>query len=159
MRVLSIDPGYDRLGIAIVEKKSSASKEILVYSSCKQTSSSLPFSERLSELGSEIEYVIQQYSPDVTAIEKLYFTNNQKTAMRVAQVIGAIIYIVKSKNLEVYEYTPLQIKSACTGNGRADKKQIMTMLPHLVNIDKDIEYDDEYDAIAVGITHLAHNSI
>jgi len=158
MIVLSIDPGYERLGVAIIEKDiETGNKEKLLYSDCIQTSAQLPFPERLRILGTETEILIKKYKPKILAIEKLYFQNNQKTAMNVAQVIGAIIYIAKSHGLEVYEYTPLQIKSACAGNGRADKKQIITILPHLIKIEKEIKYDDEYDAIACGITHLAHN--
>jgi crossover junction endodeoxyribonuclease RuvC len=157
LKVLSIDPGYERLGVAVIEKVDAGSKEALVYSACVKTPATLPFQDRLVGLGLEVERLIKKYKPNVMAIEKLYFTNNQKTAMGVAQVIGALVYIAKSKGLEVYEYTPLQIKSACAGSGRADKKQMMTMLPHLIQIDKDIKHDDEYDAIAVGLTHIAHN--
>ena len=158
MKILGIDPGYERLGVAIIEKDiGTGGKEVLLHSGCIQTSAQLPFSERLRILGAEIEELIKKYKPHSLTIEKLYFQNNQKTAMNVAQAIGVIIYIAKSHGLEVFEYTPLQIKSACAGSGRADKKQIMTMLPHLIKIDKSIKYDDEYDAIAVGLTHLAHN--
>ncbi len=158
LKILGIDPGYERLGVAIIEKDTeTGGKEVLLHSDCIKTSAKLPFPERLELLGSAVEYIIDKYKPTVLAIEKLYFQNNQKTAMNVAQSIGALIYIAKSKGLDVYEYTPLQIKSACAGNGRADKKQIMAMLPHLIKIEKEIQYDDEYDAIAVGLTHLAHN--
>ncbi len=158
MKIISIDPGYERLGVAIIEKNiDTGSKEVLLHSDCIQTSAKLPFSERLRLLGTEVEGLIKKYKPHSLAIEKLYFQNNQKTAMHVAQTIGAIIYIAKSHGLEVFEYTPLQIKSACAGSGRANKKQIMVMLPHLIKIKKEIKYDDEYDAIAVGLTHLAYN--
>ncbi len=157
MKVLGIDPGYERLGVAIVEKDiGHGAKEVLLYSDCIKTSSKLPFPARLAVLGDAVQQLIAKHKPDALAIEKLYFTNNQKTAMNVAQAIGAIIYIAKSGGVEVYEYTPLQIKVACAGNGRADKQQIMTMLPHLIKIDKEIKYDDEYDAIAVALTHVAH---
>ena len=157
MRVLGIDPGYERLGISIVETANNSPKDILIYSDCLQTSAKLPFTERLLQLGKEIEQIIDEYEPDTLAIEKLYFTNNQKTAMNVSQTIGMLIFIAKSYNLDIFEYTPMQIKVACGGNGRADKKQIMTLLPHLITIDKDIKYDDEYDAIATALTHLAHS--
>ncbi len=152
MKILGIDPGYERLGVAVIEK---GDTDTLLYSDCIKTSAELPFSERLLILGKSIETIIKDYSPDVLSIEKLYFTNNQKTAMNVAQAIGTLIYIAKINGLEVFEYTPLQIKSACTGSGRADKRQMMLMLPNLIKINKKIEYDDEYDAIAVCITHSA----
>lgn len=152
MRVLAIDPGYERLGVAVIDGGS------LVFSECFQTPSTLPFSDRLLLVGREVRSVIERHAPETLAIEKLYFTSNQKTAMQVAQVIGAVTFIAHDSGLSVYEYTPLQIKSACTGNGRADKRQIMAMLPHLIRIDKEIKHDDEYDAIAVGLTHLAHHT-
>jgi len=157
MKILGIDPGYERLGVAIIEKNNPGDKEILLYSDCIQTSAQLPFPDRLNLIGNEVVSIIKKHAPKALAIEKLYFQNNQKTAMNVAQVIGTLIYIAKLHGLDVYEYTPLQIKSACAGNGRADKKQVMAMLPHLIKIKKDIKYDDEYDAIACGLTHLAHN--
>jgi len=155
MRILGIDPGYDRLGVAILEKDSNK-KEVLLHSACVQTSSKLPFSDRLFIIGETIDALIQKYAPHTLAIEKLYFQNNQKTAMYVSQTIGMLVYIAKKYNLEIFEYTPLQIKSACTGNGRANKKQIISMIPHIIKIEKEIQYDDEYDAIACGITHCAY---
>lgn len=157
MKILSIDPGYERLGVAIIEKNKVGTKEVLLYSNCIKTSAKLPFPERLELLGKAVKHIIEKYEPKTLAIEKLYFQNNQKTAMNVAQAIGVFIYIAKSQGLTIYEYTPLQIKSACTGNGRADKKQMTFMLPKLIKIGKEIQYDDEYDAIAIGLTHIAHN--
>ena len=157
MKILGIDPGYERLGVSVIEKATeSGADEVLLYSDCIKTSSKLPFPDRLVQLGEEISRLIDVHKPEVLAIEKLYFTNNQKTAMYVSQAIGAIIYIARSKSLAIYEYTPLQIKVACAGNGRADKKQIMTMLPLLIKIEKEIKHDDEYDAIATALTHIAH---
>ncbi len=158
MKTIGIDPGYERLGVAIIEKDININKkEVLLYSDCVKTPATLPFLDRLTIIGETVKQLIKKHKPKVLAIEKLYFNSNQKTAMHVSQVIGAIIYIAKSQNIKVYEYTPLQIKSAITGNGRADKKQIMTILPHLIKIEKEIKHDDEYDAIAVGLTHLAYN--
>ncbi len=156
MRILGIDPGYDRLGVAIIEKDSDT--ERLLYSECVKTQKKDTFIDRLKDVGETVSDLISIYEPNVLAIEKLYFTNNQKTAMNVSQVIGAIIYIAKSRNMNVHEYTPLQIKSACTGNGKANKNQMMSMIPNLIQITKKIKYDDEYDAIAVCITHSAYNS-
>ncbi len=159
MIILGIDPGYERLGVAILEK--TENKEVLLFSDCIKTSAKLPFSDRLISLGDSVTNLIEGYKPNVLAIEKLYFHNNQKTAMYVSQVMGAIIYISKNKNMQIEEYTPLQIKSAITGNGKANKQQIMSMLHHLVRINKKIKYDDEYDAIATCLTcsayHKGHN--
>lgn len=153
MNVLAIDPGYERLGIAVLE--GTTGKEELLYSDCFKTSATLPFQERLKLIGDETIRLIEKLKPSALAIEKLYFNTNQKTAIAVAEVIGAIKYIAKSKDLEVFEYTPLQVKSAVTGNGRGSKKDVINMLYKLIKIEKEIKYDDEYDAIAVGLTYFA----
>ncbi len=154
MRVLGIDPGYERLGVAIVEKKEK--KEILLFSDCFQTDKSEQLSERIFSLGQRVEELIKKWSPDALAIEKLFFTTNQKTAMGVSETKGAITYVARSAGLSVNEYTPLQIKIAITGYGKATKDQMLYMLTKLLKIDKTekIKHDDEFDAIAVGLTHL-----
>ena len=157
MKVLAIDPGYERLGIAILEKKP-RDKEQVIFSECFQTPKTSPFIERLHMVGLELKKIIKQYSPDAIAIESLFFTNNQKTAMHVAEIRGVIMYEAMNNSLKFAEYTPGQIKLAVTGDGRADKKQIFSMVQKLVKINKKIEFDDEYDAIAIGITFLAGKS-
>ncbi len=153
MKVLAIDPGYDRCGVAILERTRAG--DILLYSDCITTSARSPFATRLGGIGKRVGVLIKKFKPSSLAIENLYFNTNQKTAMRVAEVRGALIYIATISKLPVYEYTPPQVKSAVAGWGRADKKQMMAMLPKLIRIDKKIQHDDEYDAIALGITHLA----
>ena len=160
MRIISIDPGYERVGIAIAEKNPKPSvgqvqKEKLVYSDCFKTSAKIPLTERLFLIGQEIDKVIKKHKPEAMAIEKLFFTTNQKTVMGVSEARGVIMYQALFNKIPVFEYTPLQIKIAITGYGRGDKKQIIAMLQHLIKIEKEIKYDDEYDAIAVGLTHLA----
>lgn len=157
MRVLAIDPGYERLGIAVLEK-SAAGKIELIFSECFQTPKTSLFTERLHSVGVELRDVIKKYSPQAVAIESLFFTNNQKTAMHVAEVRGVIMYEAMNHELQFAEYTPGQIKNAVTGDGRADKKQIFSMVPRLVKIDRKIKFDDEFDAIAIGITFLACTS-
>ena len=152
MRVLAIDPGFGRCGIAVVEKLNN--KDVLLYSDCIETSAKLPFPERLAAVVAECERVLIETKPQYVALEKLYFSTNQKTAMQVAEVRGALISMATRHKLPVAEYTPMQVKSAL-GYGGADKKQMAKMLHMLVKIDKAIHHDDEYDAIAVGITHLA----
>lgn len=154
MKIISIDPGYERLGIAII-KKEETSKETLIYSACFKTSAKLPFTSRLKLIGDETERLIKKFSPSALAIETLFLSNNQKTAMRVSEVRGAILYIATINNLKIYEYTPLAIKIATTGYGKSTKNQMIAMIPRLIKIDKKIAHDDEYDAIAVGITCLA----
>ena len=164
MRVLAIDTGYGRCGMAVVEKNGTSTalgvngnKEILLYSACVETSAKADFAMRLAMVVSECSSLLSKYKPDCVAIEKLYVTKNQKTAMRVAEVRGALINCATNYGVEVFEYTPGEVKSAAGGWGGADKKQMATMLHALMRIEKEIKYDDEYDAIAIGITHLAHS--
>jgi len=154
MRILSIDPGFERVGVAIIEK-TSLKKDVLLFSECFKTSTKIPFCERLKNIGTEIEKVIKKYKPEVLSIEKLYFTTNQKTVMGVSEARGAIIYVSAKNNLRIYEYTPPQIKVAVTGYGKASKEMIMSMVPKLIDIKTKINSDDELDAIAVGLTCLA----
>lgn len=154
MRVLAIDPGYERVGIAVLEQ-SAGNKESVVYSDCFKTPSTLSFHERLHHIGKEIERCIATFSPEACAIEKLYFNSNQKTAMQVSEARGMMLYVFTKNQLPVYEYTPLQVKVAVTGHGRSDKKQVTAMVERLVSLTKGTRHDDEYDAIAVGITCLA----
>ncbi len=154
MRLIAIDPGYERLGIAIIEKNP-REKEVLLYSDCFKTDKKLPHYERLGLIGTEINRIISEYKPETLCLENLFFTNNQKTAITVAEARGVILYEAARHGLQVYEYGPGEIKVAVTGYGKSDKDQIIAMIPRLIKINKDIKHDDEYDAIAVGLTCLA----
>lgn len=155
MRILGIDPGYERLGLAVVEKTGASGSEALLHSECFQTDAALPFPERLARIGDRLAALIDTHSPAHVALENVYFNTNQKTAMDVAAVRGVALYLAKTHGLEVFEYTPPQIKSAIAGSGRGSKKEVTTMLHHLIAINKEIRFDDEYDAIAVALTHSA----
>jgi crossover junction endodeoxyribonuclease RuvC len=149
VRLLAIDPGYERLGIAILEK------DAVIFSECYKTGAKLDFSERLGLLGKRIAEIIEKYKPETMAIETLFLTTNQKTAMRVAEARGVIMYEGEKAGLKIFEYTPLQIKIAVTSYGKADKKALMDMVKKLVKIDSNKTSDDELDAIAIGLTCLA----
>lgn len=152
MRVLAFDPGYERLGVAVIEKNK---KEELLFSDCVRTDAKLPFSERLCMLGEAAEKLIKKWKPDCVALEEVYFENNAKTAMQVAKVMGALSYIAAAHKLPLHTYTPLQVKAAVTGSGRADKRAVAMMVRKLINLPLGKKLDDEIDAIAVGITCLA----
>lgn len=156
MKVLGVDPGYERLGVAILEKQPKK-KEDLLFSDCIRTSPKDDFSDRLFSLSQEFERLIKEYQPEQLAIEGLFFTTNKKTAMRVAEVRGVLIYLAKKAGLEVFEYNPLSIKTALTGYGKATKSQVDAMVRQLVTLGDDKKIDDEMDAIAVGLTHIAYN--
>jgi crossover junction endodeoxyribonuclease RuvC len=157
MRVLAIDPGYDRVGIAIMEKISG--NEILHYSKCLETNKKDDLSERILEIGLNLENLIEEYKPDTVAIETLFFNKNIKTAIGVAEARGAIIYLAKKYNCKVFEFGPQEIKIATTGYGKSDKRAVIDMVKRLIKNVPDGALDDEYDAIAVGITCLAHIGI
>jgi len=158
MRILAIDPGYERLGVAVLEKTADT-KETVVYSDCFKTSAKQEFAERLELLVTEVLRVINEYQPEVLAIENLFMSTNQKTVMRVSEVRGALLALAIQNSLTIYEYTPLQIKAAVTGDGRSDKRRLMAMVPRLISLNKTIKHDDEYDAIAIGLTCLASEQL
>lgn len=158
MKLLAIDPGYERIGIAILEKPTGG-KEVLLYSDCFKTTAKIPFAERLVFIGDEIERVVKKYKPTALAIEKLYFAKNTTTAMGVAEARGVIIYHAAKHDCAVYEYTPMEIKVAVTGYGKASKDNITFMTQKLIDIPKNKKMiDDELDAIAVGLTCFACES-
>ncbi len=156
MRILGIDPGFERLGIAILEKNKNDKKERVIFSECFKTSSKLEFSCRLRLIGEEVRKIIKEYRPEILAIETLFLNTNHKTVMHVAEARGVVIYEASLAGLRVFEASPPQIKVATTGYGRANKDQIMKMVKILVEIDKNKTSDDELDAIAIAITAFAH---
>lgn len=156
MRILGIDPGFERLGVAILEKNKDSKKEKVLFSECFKTSAKLEFSERLFLIGKEIKKVIKKFKPEVLAIETLFFTTNQKTVMRVAEVRGVVMYEASLVGLKIFEASPPQIKIATTGYGKANKEQVMKMVKVLVEIDNTKKSDDELDAIAIALTAFAH---
>lgn len=159
MRILGIDPGFERLGIAVLEKIKSDKKERVVFSECFKTSAKLDFFERLHLIGEEVRKIIKKYNPEVLSIETLFLNTNQKTVMRVAEARGVVVYEAARAGLQIFEASPPQIKIATTGYGRADKTQIMKMVKILVEIDKLKTSDDELDAIAIALTAFAHLKI
>ncbi|MEI7709267.1 MAG: crossover junction endodeoxyribonuclease RuvC [bacterium] len=160
-RILGIDPGFERLGVAILEKNkkpfdSAQGKETVIFSECFKTSAKLEFSERLSLIGAEVKRVIKEYKPEVLAIETLFLTTNQKTVMHVAEARGVVVYEAAKAGLKIFEASPPQIKIATTGYGRSDKTQMIKMVKILVDIDESKKSDDELDAIAIALTAFAH---
>ena len=153
---MGIDPGYERLGIAILEKNKNDKKERVLFSECFKTPAKLEFSERLHLIGEEVRKIIKKYKPEILSIETLFLNTNQKTVMRVAEARGVVIYEAARARLKIFEATPLQMKIATTGYGRSDKTQIMKMVKILVEIDNSKKSDDEMDAIAIALTAFAH---
>ncbi|OJI08654.1 MAG: crossover junction endodeoxyribonuclease RuvC [Candidatus Vogelbacteria bacterium CG10_big_fil_rev_8_21_14_0_10_49_38] len=151
--VLGIDPGYDRLGVALIKKD--GHQEELIYSDCFLSNKKAPLSKRLFSLGDQVEKMIKTWQPTEVAMEKLYFTVNQKTALAVAESRGMISYLCARYNLPLSEYTPTEIKLTIAGYGRADKKQINEMIKLLLKKPLSPKFDDEMDAIAIALTSVA----
>jgi crossover junction endodeoxyribonuclease RuvC len=149
MKILGIDPGYERVGVAIIE---TTPKDVLLHSECVRTSAKLPFPSRLGEIGEQIDAIIEVHKPDALAIETLLFNTNKTTAMKVSEARGVVVHAAVRAGVEVYEYTPLQIKNAITGYGHATKAQVDTMTRNLIAITKEKIIDDEMDAIATALT-------
>lgn len=152
MRILAIDPGYDRLGIAIVE--GDPSKPTLVMSGCVLPQKGAP-EKRLAEVSVAVTTAIKEYTPDALAIETLFFSVNKKTALGVAEARGAVLAAAGIASLPVIECSPQQVKLAVTGYGGATKTAIANMVPKLLHLPMKTRKDDELDAIAIGITALA----
>jgi crossover junction endodeoxyribonuclease RuvC len=152
MRILAIDPGYDRLGIAVVE--GDASHPVLVWSGCV-TPEKGPSALRLAHVLKAVTEAIVTYTPDALAIETLFFSINKKTAFGVAEARGAVLAAAGTASLPVVEYSPQQVKSAVTGHGGADKSAVARMIPLLLKLPVRKRLDDELDAIGIGITALA----
>lgn len=150
VRVLAIDPGFGRCGIALFEGSH------LLESECIETDPKADFSARLLSVVRAAETYIDRFSPETLVLETLFFASNQKTAMQVAETRGALIYLAASRGMHIVEYAPRQVKQAVTGNGAADKRAIARMVEQLVIMPKKKKIrDDEYDAIALGIAYGA----
>lgn len=152
-RVLAIDPGFDRIGVAVMEKVES--KEHILFSDCIATDRLLTQEKRLEQIGIAVRKIIENYSPSMLALEKLFFNQNITTALRVAEARGVILYEAAQHEIEIFEYSPQSIKLAVTGYGKAGKREIALMVKRLTGLVPRSKHDDELDAVAVGITHLA----
>lgn len=155
MRVLGIDPGYAIVGFGCVEYTGS-SFTTLQYGAIT-TQSHTVFEDRLAEVYADMVEVLKAAKPDAMAIETLFFTNNQKTAIAVAEARGVILLAARQANVPIFEYTPMQIKQSVAGYGAATKKQVQEMTRRLLQLQSVPKPDDTADALAVAICH-SHSS-
>ena len=155
--VLSVDPGYERLGVAVVKKEKG--KDFLMYSDCLISLKKDTDATRLYSIGSAFKKILKKYKPDAVAIEKIFFTTNQTTGILVANMSGIIKFLSKEAGVLVFEYTPTAVKMAIASHGRASKEDVHKMVSKLIVLQDKKHLDDEIDAIAVGLTHLAHARI
>ena len=156
-RILGIDPGFGRTGWGVIEKAGPDSSRggqewQLVAYGCIETSAKKDFVSRIDELNLELIKIIKKYKPDRSGVEDLFFAKNVKTAMKVGQARGVILLTLHQAKIPIDEFTPLQIKQALTGYGRAEKDQVQKMVEMILEIKKKITPDDAADALAVAIT-------
>lgn len=155
MKILGIDPGTAILGWGLIEKQ--GSKIIPLKYGCIETRSDQNMPERLGEIYQQLFDIIKKNQPDEVAVEELFYFKNAKTVISVAQARGVAVVCAENSGLPVYEYTPLQIKQALTGYGRADKKQMQEMVRITCGLDHHPKPDDAADALAVAICHAQTN--
>lgn len=158
-RIIGIDPGYDRCGVAII--KGTVQKPELVFSCCIETDRKKTFPERVEFIFNCLMEIIKEHKPTEGAMEEIYFKSNQKTGIQVAEARGICLLALQLHKLKTGEYTPLQIKTYLTSYGGADKKQVHFIVEKILekgnkNIPKLLSkrHDDEVDAIAIALTHL-----
>ena len=151
MVILGIDPGYAIIGYGAINANGFSHSPI-GYGAVT-TVAGIPFNRRLEIIFEEMNAIIAQYKPNAVAIEKLYFNSNQKTAIYVAQARGVILLSAQLAGVDVFEYTPLQVKSAVTGYGQATKTQVMRMTQRLLGLKEIPKPDDTADALAIAICH------
>ena len=151
MRILGIDPGYATIGYGIVEYDNFKFNTV-TYGAVTTPANKL-FCDRLCDIYSDITFLIEKYKPDCLSIEKLFFNTNTTTAIDVAQARGVILLAARNARIDIYEYTPLQVKQSITGYGRAQKHQVMEMVKNLLLLEKIPKPDDTADALALAICH------
>jgi crossover junction endodeoxyribonuclease RuvC len=147
MLILGVDPGYDRLGWGVING------EKAVAFGCVQTKKSLSESRRLADLYDGLVKILTEYQPEAVAVESLFFFQNQTTAIKVAQARGVILLAAEKLGIAIYSYTPLQVKMAVTGYGRAEKSQVQQMTKNILKLETLPRPDDAADALAIALTH------
>lgn len=151
MRVLGIDPGYAILGWGIIEMKGNHFTPIQF--GAITTDSINPMASRLVDIYRGLNKIIETYKPEVVSIEQLFFNTNSKTAILVSQARGVAVLAAAEKSIPIFEYTPLQIKQALVGYGRAEKSQVQQMVKTILSLDKIPKPDDTADALAAAVCY------
>ncbi len=151
LRILGIDPGYATVGFGIVDYQGMNFKTV-EYGAIF-TPADMEFSERLAQIYTDTVYILERYTPQVLSVEKLYFNTNKTTGIMVAEARGVILLACAQKNVPICEYTPLQVKSAVVGYGKAEKRQVMDMTRRILHLSEIPKPDDAADALALAICH------
>ena len=153
MIVLGIDPGIAITGYGLIREEDDGQAIAIAYGAIT-TPSDLPLPDRLQLLYRALSELIRQYQPDQSAVEQLFFNKNTRTALAVGHARGVTLLALAQANVSIYEYTPLAVKQAVTGNGRADKRQIQQMVTLLLDLKAVPKPDDVADALAIALCHL-----
>ncbi|MBD5129680.1 MAG: crossover junction endodeoxyribonuclease RuvC [Ruminococcaceae bacterium] len=151
MRILGIDPGYAIVGYGVLEFDNTRFK-VINYGAIT-TDPETPFEKRLAEIYGDMCSVLDMFKPDCMSIEKLYFNTNITTGIDVAQARGVAMLAAVQRGVPIYEYTPLQVKVAVTGYGRAEKHQVQEMTKNILRLKDVPKPDDTADALAIAICH------
>lgn len=157
IRTLGIDPGTAIVGWGVVEQNNGKLKSV-AYGHISTSPKHAP-AERLKEIAKDLQKIIDTYSPDEASVEKLFYFKNQKTIIEVAQARGVVLLTLSQKIPIIAEYTPLQIKQALTGYGRAEKSQVQEMIKSILNLSAIPKPDDTADALAVAVCHIHSRKI
>ncbi len=151
MVILGIDPGLAIVGWGVVEYKNARFKT-LGYGAIT-TPKEMNTQQRLKKIYDDLAVIIKKYRPEQVAIEELFFNTNTTTGIRVSEARGVILLICEQAHMDIFEYTPLQVKQAVVGYGRAEKNQVITMVTMLLGLDSPPKPDDTADALAIAICH------
>jgi crossover junction endodeoxyribonuclease RuvC len=152
--VVSVDPGFDRFGVAIVERNTG--KDSVVFSDCIQTDKKLNFEIRLLNVIDEFETIIKNYKPEILCMESVFMHKNAKSVINVAEIKGAVKLIAAKHGIKIVEMTPQKIKLAVAGSGAAKKDEVIKMVKLITKHKSKTGLDDEYDAVACGLAALAY---
>lgn len=158
MVILGIDPGYAIVGYGVIEKQKNGSCKVLDFGVI-ETSKTESFPTRLAIIAEGMKSLINKFKPDAIAVEELFFNNNTTTAISVAEARGVILVTAVQECAGLFEYTPLQVKQAITGNGRAEKHQVQYMTRMILNLKSVPKPDDAADALAIALCHAQTNSV
>lgn len=153
MRVLGVDPGLTRCGLAVVDSGSGPGRVAMVAVGVVRTTSARTTGDRLAYLQDELDVWLDRFDPDVISLERLYVADHVPTVMTTAMVSGLVHLAAARSGLEVHEYTPTEVKASVTGTGRADKAQVTSMVTRVLSLDQAPRPADAADALAVGVCH------
>ena len=151
VRILGVDPGIAIVGWGVLDYNKFKFSPV-AYDSI-MTKAGLPVEDRIAQVYTELYGIMEKYKPDAMAVEELFWNTNQKTGIIVAEARGAILLAAKLHNIPIFEYTPLQVKQAVVGYGRAEKKQVITMVTTLLGLEKPPKPDDTADALGLAMCH------